>query len=579
MTVLPIAGRAETWSALGRRVAAMPVLTAAALASSLLAAASGLVGPWTVGLLVDSVSAGDGTERIAVLGTVLAASVAAGAALTALGSALVGRLGQRVLARMREDAVANALDLPSAVLEESGHGDLLTRIGDDVAVVSQAVVSLLAPWVGAALTVSLTVAGLASLDPWLALAGLCAVPVYAVSLRWYLPRSAPRYAAERVAFAERAELIVASLTGLPTVHAYRVEERQAELVEGASARARAISRDVLWFFTGWSKWLNIAELVGLGCVIATGFALVSSGAVTAGAVTAAALYFHRLFNPLGLIATSFDEVQSAGASLSRIVGIARSPERRPVPTGGADAGPRTGEVEVSGLTHRYGDAVVLRDVSFRVRDGERVALVGASGAGKSTLAAVIAGLLRPSSGSVAVGGVDAAAAREAGSRAVALVSQEAHVFTGPLHADLRLARPEATRAELVDALARVGAAEWVGELPDGLDTAVGESAHALTREQTAQLALARAVLADPLVMVLDEATAEAGSQDAARLEAASAAALDGRTGVLVAHRLSQAVTADRVLVLEHGEIVEQGTPDELLALDGRFARMWKAWRG
>lgn len=574
---LPLATGAQVRAALRGAVGTQRVLAAATVVLAAAAALAGLVAPWAIGLMVDAVLGGGEVREILVPAAWVAGAGVLSAALTALSAALVARIGQRVLARMREDVVATALRLPPGRLEEAGRGDLLSRVGDDVAVVSQVIASLLAPWVGAALTVVLTVAGLFALDPLLAAAGLCAIPVYVLALRWYLPRAAPRYSAERAAFGDRAEALVSSLAGLPTVHAYRAEDAHVAAVTAASDRTRGISRDVLWFSTAWGKWMNIAELVGLAAIIAVGFALVRTDAVTVGAVTAAALYFHRLFNPLGLIIFSFDEMQSAVASLQRMAGVsaagAQLPDALP-----ATARP-TGVLAARSITHRYGDQEVLHELSLRIAAGEQVALVGASGAGKSTLAVILAGLSEPSSGTVSLDGIPIEGFATTHPRPVVLVSQESHVFAGPLAEDLRLARAEATDEDLEDALGLVGAREWVAALADGVRTPVGELGHALTPEQSAQVALARAALADPAVLLLDEATAESGSRGAARLEQAAAAVLKGRTGLVVAHRLQQARVADRVLVMEDGRFAEAGTHQELLAAGGLYSRLWAAYDG
>ena len=250
------------------------------------------------------------------------------------------------------------------------------------------------------------------------------------------------------------------------------------------------------------------------------------------------------------------------------------PDEPPAPPRPADA-----SIVLEGVRHAYVDGHdVLGGIDLAVAPGERVALIGVSGAGKTTLARVVAGIQRPTGGRVRLGGVELAQlGRAATARTVGLVSQEVHVFAGPLAGDLRMARAAASDDELAAALACVGALEWARALPDGLQTVVGDGGATLTAEQAQQLALARIVLADHPIVILDEATAESGSTGARALERAAAAALEGRTAIVVAHRLTQAAAADRIVVLEAGRIVESGPHAELVAAGGAYAALWSAW--
>lgn len=485
---------------------------------------------------------------------------------TALGMSLVSRLGETVLAELRERFVERALSLPLERLERAGSGDLNSRVTRDVSRVAEAVRSALPELVRSGLSIVLTLAALAVLDWRFLLAALLALPVQAHTARWYVRNATPLYAKERVATGAQQQQLLDTIGGAATVRAYRAEAAHTERVTERSRAAVDLTLRGVQLVLRFYSRLHVAEYTGLAAVLVTGFLLVRGGSASIGTATAAALYFHSLFGPVNTALVLLDDAQSATAALARLVGVVDEP----APAAAEDApqrdGPGVPGVTVEGVGHAYVPGrPVLSDVDLVLRPKEKVALVGASGAGKTTLAKIVVGIHRPSSGRVEVGGGEPA---ETG-RTVALVTQEVHVFSGPLADDLRLARPDATDEELREALERVGALGWAQALPEGLDTVVGDGGHRLTADRSQQLALARLVLADPPVAVLDEATAEAGSSGAGRLEEAAERALEGRTALVVAHRLSQAAAADRVVVMEEGRIAESGTHDELRAAGGR----------
>jgi ATP-binding cassette subfamily C protein len=581
--VLPVASGRQTRSWLAAALAHHRAAVVRVIAVSALAAIASVTPALALGVLVDRVVAGAGTSVLLSIAAVAAAAALVGGVAAGLAVYSVASLGAGLLADLREGVIRRALRMPTRVIEDTGRGDLLSRVTNDVAAVSKAVITVLPTVVIASILTAVSIATMVGLDWRLGLAGAVALPLYGLALHWYLPRSSPRYAAERRAVGERSQAMVESFTGLRTVHAYGLEASQASIVETKSAAARDISIAAFTVFTRMVGRVNRAEFVGLAAVLVVGFMLVEDGAVSVGATTAAALLFHRLFNPIGMILYSFADLQLAAAGLSRLIGVSISTDVDSdaqidnTLIGGAP--PRGGAVELRAVHFGY-DArrPVIRGIDLRIEAGTRVALIGASGAGKSTLAAMVAGNLTPTSGSVMIGGIPLDALPTAVVRQhVATVSQEVHVFAGPLIDDLRLARPSANTDEVWAALDTIGVLEWVRELPGGLDTVVGEGGHQLTDAQAQQIALARLVLVDPPIAVLDEATAEAGSLGARDLERSAAAATAGRTTLVVAHRLSQAMQCDEVVVLDRGTVIERGTPAQLLASEGLFARMWAAW--
>ncbi|ALE83878.1 ABC transporter ATP-binding protein [Pseudonocardia sp. HH130629-09] len=549
-------------SARGRRGRITAVAT-----TGLGSAALGLAVPVALGRLVDAVDSGtaDG-GTVAWIVAVMVAATAAGAVGAALTAVLAGRLYQAVLADLRERLVDRAMQLPQRVVEGAGTGDLVARASDDVAQIADAAHRIVPALTSSAFTILVTVAGMAALDWRYGLALLATLPVYLVALRWYLATAPPVYRAQRAAAGGRAQQILESLRGFPTVQAFGLGGRRHDRVIAASwevVRHTLRARTVQNMFVGR---LNLAEYLGLAAILVTGGLLIGAGDSTVGAATTAMLFFLRLFGPIAQLLLVIDVLQSALASLNRMVGVITLPADEPAAASGPAPAPGAPVARLDGVGFGYpGGPRVLHDVDLVIGPGERVAVVGASGAGKTTLASLLAGIHTPDDGSVT---------RPA--RTV-LITQETHVFAGTLRDNLVLAAPHATDDDVLRALRTTGAGSLPDLLPDGLDTVLGATGRSLSSAQAQQVALARVVLADPDLAILDEATAEAGSSYAELLDRASDAVLRGRAGLVIAHRLSQAASCDRIVTMADGRVVEVGRHEKLLSADGLYARMWRSW--
>ncbi|MRK01042.1 ATP-binding cassette domain-containing protein [Aeromicrobium sp. S22] len=573
--LLPVASARDTAVLAWRMVRGRAAGLALTITSFLVVGLAGIIPVLMIGRVVDAVRDGSDASVIHRAVAVMVVSGILGGVFATLSMAALAHTVAPALAQLREDVLDRALHLETARIEAAGIGDIVSRVGDDVRHLTRALDEAIPLLINSLAAVVFTAGGLFALDWRLGLAGLGAIPCYVFALRWYLPRSAPFYARQRTAEGERADALVTGVHGASTLRAFGREHDALERIDRRSQEAVDITVGVFRLYTRFGARMNSSEFVGLALVLSAGFLLVRDDAVTVGAATTAALFFHRLFNPIGALLFVFDSVQSSGAALARLAGVALIP-RRPVST--QEPGPAP-DLVLQGVHHAYeADREILSAIDLRIAPGEHVAVVGSTGAGKTTLGSIAAGTIEPTAGTVRLGQLDLVAADEATVRRhVALVSQEVHVFAGSLRDNLVLARADADDELLWQALRRTGSEPWARALPEQLDTQVGDLGAPLSPAQAQQLALARVLLLDPQVVVLDEATAEAGSSGARELEQAALAAIAGRSAIVVAHRLAQAQSADRIVVMDRGRIVEQGTHEELVSSGGRYADLWTAW--
>ncbi|MFJ4467534.1 ABC transporter ATP-binding protein [Streptomyces sp. NPDC089424] len=565
---LPVAGGRATAREVLRLSRGHRLRLAAVGVVGIVSTAIDLIPPVAIGYLVDRVQAGTADlGTVLTVTAVMALSGVLGAAGTAVAIVHATRIYHTVLAALRERLVSRAMLLPQHLVERAGTGDLISRSSDDVTAVADAAPTVIPALTVTAFTIMVSLGGLAALE-WPYAAALAVVlPVYALAMRWYLRTGPGVYRAERAAMSGRAQQILESQRGYATVlgfglaeHRHRAVLTDSWGVAVQSLRARTVQSML-------NARLNLGECLSLAAVLVVGFLLIDHGSSTVGGATTAMLLVLRLLGPVNQLLFVIDTLQSALASLSRMIGVVTIPtvddaaDASTTPTDMATA------VRLHEVAFRYADGpLVLDDIRLDIPAGEHLAIVGPSGAGKTTLAAVIAGVHRPDDGTVT-----------RPSR-TAVITQEIHVFAGTLRENLTLAAPEATDGDIRAALETTCAAELLDLSADALDTVVGTGGHPLTEAQAQQLALARLLLADPELAILDEATAEAGSAHAERLDRASEAVLAGRAGIVIAHRLSQAATCDRIVVMDAGRVIETGTHDELLTADGTYARLWAVWQ-
>jgi ATP-binding cassette, subfamily B, bacterial len=569
----------EVWRETRELARSVQGLYVAAAAAVILSTLITLAGPALVRYAVDAGIGKHDQHPLNVAALAILGLAAAKPLVVRAQTLLAATASERFLNRLRRAAFEKLQALPLGFFERERTGVLVSRLTSDVQALDEFLREALIEVVGSGLQIALTVAVLVILSPTLAAVSLVALPVLLVS-SWAFHHSAGRaYHAIRDRVAETLTALQEGLSGVRVVQAFRRERRTIEAYQPRSRAQIGAWRRASFVNIRLFTMIPLAQTVALVAVLLVAASMYRHGSISQGTIAAYVLYLVQLFDPIARFSEWLGDFRQGLAALGKIVGLLQT-ENAVAERAGAVELPADGAVELRGVTFGYDSgAPVVKDVSLRLETGEHVALVGVTGAGKSTLAKLLTRQYDPQGGSIALGGLDLRdGTLESLRRRIVMLPQEGHLFSGTIADNVRLADPEVADEAVLHALDQIGARERFDSLPDGVHTDVQTRGVRLSAGERQLVGIARVALADPAVIVLDEATSSLDPATESAVERALAALVEGRTVIIVAHRLSTAERADRVVVMDGGRVVEVASHDELVAQGKRYARLWASWQ-
>ena len=491
-----------------------------------------------------------------------------------------GRTGQKVLLELRRRLFRHFGRLDVAFHDRYTSGRVVSRSTNDVEAIQDMLETGFDSLITAVLTLFGTAILLLTLDVKLGLMCLVAFPVLVVLVAWFHRESSKTYREVREIAALVIVQFVETMTGIKAVQAYRREPRNQEIFEDVADRYRAINERTFRLLAVFMPGVKLVGNITTGVVLLYGGYRVLNGEMTIGTLTAFLLYLRMFFEPMQEISQFFNTFQSAASALEKLAGVLAQKPAIDDPDEPRRLDAVRGEIALQDVRFEYvAGRPVLPGLDLTVPAGQTVALVGTTGAGKTTIAKLVTRFYDPTAGSVTLDGVDLRDVAQAELRHhVVMVTQENFMFGGTIADNIRFGRPEATDNEVRDAARAVGADAFIEALPEGYATDVAKRGGRLSAGQRQLVAFARAFLADPAVLILDEATSSLDIPSERMVQRALETVLADRTALVIAHRLSTVQIADRVLVLEHGRIIEDGSPAELVAANGSYAKLHQAWQ-